>query len=174
MGQDTGTDDGTNGKALGPHTGLDDLLRRRLVFVRHDDRGRDAHAERPATEDDLVLVLVRPLLELASGGEGLPALLLDSLDTLELLGTDTGPGGLVVLDTTALGLDGIRGEDDEDGGEGLELDGHGTECGPLLVGDVPAREGDGESSGETFDGTADGRLVVALELFWGSELLRNR
>ena len=51
MGQDTGTDDGTNSKALGPHTGLDDLLRRRLVFVCHDDRGRDAHAERPAAED---------------------------------------------------------------------------------------------------------------------------
>lgn len=168
--EDTSSNHDTDSKALGPHTCLDDLLRHRLVAVGHDDGAGDGHAGGPRAEDDLVLVVHRPLLEPVCARKRLPVLLLLGLDALELADTDAGPRRLVELDAAALGLDGVGGEDDDDGGEGLELDGHGAEGGPFLIGDVACREGDGQTGEQAFDGTADGCVVVALELFLGSKL----
>ena len=170
VGEDTCTNHYTDSEALSPHTGLDDLLRHRLVAVGHDDCARDGHAGSPRTNDDLVLILHRPLLHLLRPGERVPVLLLLCLDTLELADTDTCPCRLVELDTTALGLDRVGGEDDQDGGEGLELDGHGTEGWPFLVGDVTGGESDRETGEDTLNGTTDGGLVVALEFLLSSDL----
>ena len=170
LGEDTCADEDADGEALGPHTGLDDLLGHGLVAVGHDDGAGDAHGGGPGAEDDLVLVLEGPLLHALGAREALPVLLLLGLDALQLAHADARPCGLVELDAAALGLDGVRGEDDEDGGEGFELDGHRAEGGPPAVGDVARREGDGETGECAFDGAADGGPVVSLELLLGSDL----
>lgn len=163
-------DEDTDGQALRPHTGLDDLLRVRLVLVRHDDRTSDAHADSPAADDDLVLVVQRPVPELAHRRELLPVLLLLRLHTLDLADTRAGPCRLVVFDTTALSLDGVARDDDKDGGEGLELDGNGLERWPSAAGDDTNGDDDGEAGSDTLEGAADGGSGVGLELFLGSEL----
>ena len=67
-------------------------------------------------------------------------------------------------------MDGVEGEDDGDGGEGLELDGEGAEGGPAAVGVDPGGDADCEAGGETFEGAADGGFVVALKFFLSSKL----
>lgn len=127
VGEDTRANEDTDGKALRPHTGLDDLLRRSLVLVGHDDRASDAHADCPAAKDDLVLVLYRPLLQLSGRRQLLPMLLLLRLDALEFTDTGTCPCGLVEFDATTLRLDSEQWYDDEDGGKSLELYGESAE-----------------------------------------------
>ena len=58
------------------------LERETPVPVPHDDGASDGHADGPATEDDRVLVLFRPLQDLLSRGELLPLRLLLSLGVL--------------------------------------------------------------------------------------------
>ncbi len=140
------------------------------VPVAHDDGTSNGHAGGPGAKDDLVLVAHGPLLELLGGAEGLPPGLIRGLLAVEDGLACAGPGGLVVLDTTALGLDGVGGGDDEDDAEGLELGREGAEGRPLAVRPPDGGEGDGETAEETLDGTADGGAVVSGELFLSREL----
>lgn len=87
LSENTGADEDTDGKTLRPHTGLHNLLCVGLVLVRHDDRTGDTHTNSPAADDDLVLVLHRPLLDLGPRGETLPVDLLLALYTLDFLHT---------------------------------------------------------------------------------------
>ena len=50
------------------------------------------------------------------------------------------------------------------------MNGQSAICGPSLLGEVGKRQGDGETTNNTLNGAADGSLVVAVELFTGSEL----
>lgn len=185
-----GRDEHADREGLCPHTRLHDLLRHRLVpagvpssatghsslirrdvLVAHDDAARERHAPRPPAEDDLVLVVCRPILELLSRREVLPRGLLLLLLALDHVLARAGPCRLVVLYTAALGLDGVRREDDGDDTEHLELDGQGAVRGPFSLGEEGERQGDGEPACDALECPADGRVVVALKLFGGCELI---
>ena len=140
------------------------------VPVAHDDGASNGHAGRPAAEDDLVLVADAPVLELVLGREVLPAGLGGLLLALEEGLAGAGPGGLVELDAAALGLDGVRGADDEDHAERLEVRREGAVGGRVAVGIEGGGEGDGEAGGDALDRTAQGGSLVAGELFFGDKL----
>lgn len=140
--------------------------------VTHDDGSSNSHTGGPAADDDFVLVAHRPVLYLLLTVEGIPAGLLLALLVVEEGLAGTSPGGLVVLDTTALTLDGICGGDDEDDTEGLELGREGAECGPATAGVPHSGEGYGETAEDTLDRSADSGGVVSGELFLSSKLDR--
>ena len=67
-------------------------------------------------------------------------------------------------------MDGVEGQDDEDGGKGLELDGEVTEGGPSFLGVETCGDADGETGTETLESTSNGGSVVSFELFLCSKL----
>ncbi len=144
------------------------------VPIAHDDHTSNSHGGSPRAHDDLVLVLQRPLLELGLRVHHLPATLLHALLAVELGLAGAGPGGLVELDAAALGLDGVAGRDDEDDTERLEVGREGAVVRPVALHVEGGGEGEDEAAEHALDGAADGRGVMAGELFLSGELYDKR
>lgn len=140
------------------------------MLVRHHNGAGNTHADCPAADNDFILVLHRPLLGLVLHRQTLPVQLFLGLDTLNLLHTGARPCRFVEFDTTSLSLNGVEGEDDDDGGKRLELDGEFAEGGPLAVEVKACGNGDGETGGGTLESAADCGSVVAFKLFLSGEL----
>lgn len=151
-------------------TNEDSCQTQSCILVAHHESTSNSHASCPAAQDDLVLVAVRPVSDLLLAVEAVPAGDLLLVLALKLGLASTGPRGLVELDATALGLDGVKGRDDEDGAHDLKVDGKRTVGGPAAMQPEGCRDGDGKAGDGALDGPADGSGLVGLELFFGGQL----
>lgn len=142
------------------------LLRHRLIPIPRDQAKAEAQAERPAAEDEPVLVAQRKVVDLLAHRERIPVALGTRRDGVELGLAAVVP--VLALERLAgvLGGDDEAGDDDENDAERFEARREVAVVGPAPLEGVGDGEGDGGAGEEAFEAAHDCGVLLGVELFF--------
>lgn len=143
------------------------------LLVSPNEATCEQHANCPASQDDLVLVLLCPSESLFLGRQRLPAPRGNPLLAFNFTLSRTGPCRSVVFETTSLGLDSVEWCYDEDDSECFKGYGKVAVVGGGALEVVRNGEGDGKACADSFDCSADCGGVMSGEFFFSCKLRKS-